>query len=183
MADKTKKPGEENILSKRELIVQKLSSESKTTTMKFTRESPREFVEYDYDEILPENIKQACAQHFKEKRNCDVLASEQGPSCTRLDQLPILNLIFIRFTTPASIKNNDSASESWTLPSPMKKAKSFENKAIEKKSFIPKSLSVIHMIKLGKLIRNKERNSAKVLIEKFNVENNEWSISKEVISR
>ena len=57
MADKTKKPGEENILSKKELIVQKLSSESKTTIMKFTRESPREFVEYDYDEILPENIK------------------------------------------------------------------------------------------------------------------------------
>ena len=112
MADKTKKPGEENILSKKELIVQKLSSESKTTTLKFTRESPREFVEYDYDEILPENIKQACTQHFKEKRNCDVLASEQGPSCTRLDRLPSLNLILIRFTTPTSINNNDSASES-----------------------------------------------------------------------
>ena len=121
MADKTKKPGEENILSKKELIVQKLSSESKTTIMKFTRESPREFVEYDYDEILPENIKQAWAQHFKEKRNCDVLASEQGPSCTRLDRLPSLNLILIRFTTPTSINNNDSASESWTLPPPMEK--------------------------------------------------------------
>ena len=126
-----------------------------------------------------ENIKQACIQHFKEKQNCDVLASEQGPSYTRWDQLPSLNLIFIRFTTPASIKNNDSASESWTLPSPMKKAKSFENKAIEKKSFIPKSLSVIDTMKLGKLIRNKERSSAKVLIEKLNMENNEWSISKE----
>ena len=128
-----------------------------------------------------ENIKQACIQHFKEKQNCDVLASEQGPSYTRWDQLPSLNLIFIRFTTPASIKNNDSASESWTLPSPMKKAKSFENKAIEKKSFIPKSLSVIDTMKLGKLIRNKERSSAKVLIEKLNMENNEWSISKETI--
>ena len=149
--------------------------------MKFTREGPREFVEYNYDEILLENIKQACTQHFKEKRNCDVLASEQGPSCTRLDQLPILNLIFIRFTTPASIKNNDSASESWTLPSPMKKAKTFENKAIEKKSFIPKRLSVIDKMKLEKLIRNKERSSAKVLIEKLNMENNEWSISKEAI--
>ena len=103
-----------------------------------------------------ENIKEACTQHFKEKRNCDVLPSEQGPSCTRLDQLPSLNLIFIRFTTPASIKNNDSASESWTLPLPMKKAKSFENRAIEKKSFIPKSLSVIDKMKLGKLIRNKK---------------------------
>ena len=124
--------------------------------MKFTREGPREFVEYNYDEILLENIKQACTQHFKEKRNCDVLASEQGPTCTRLDQLPSLNLIFIRFTTPASIINNDSASESWTVPPLMKKGKSFENKATEKKSFIPKSLSVIDMVKLGKLIRGKD---------------------------
>ena len=82
-------------------------------------EGPRKFVEYNYDEILLENIKQACTQHFKEKRNCDVLASEQGPTCTPLDQLPSLNLIFIRFTTPVSIKNNDSASESWTVPPPM----------------------------------------------------------------
>ena len=111
--------GGDNILSKKELIVQKLSPESKITTMKFTREGPREFAEYNYEKILLENIKQACTQHVKEKRNCDVLASEQGPSCTRLDQLPSLNLIFIRFTTPASIKNNESASESWTLPPPM----------------------------------------------------------------
>ena len=111
MAEKMK-PGKDNIFPKKELIVQKLSSEPKTTTMKFTREGPREFVEYNYDEILLENIKQACTQHFKEKRNCDVLASEQGPSCTRLDRLPSLNLILIRFTTPTSINNNDSASES-----------------------------------------------------------------------
>ena len=90
MADKKKKPGEENILSKKELIVQKLSSEPKPTTMKFTREGPREFVEHNYDEILLQNIKEACTQHFKEKRNCDALASKQGPSCTRLDQLPTI---------------------------------------------------------------------------------------------
>ena len=63
----------------------------------------------------------------------------------------------------------------------MKKTKTFENKAIEKKSFIPKRLSVIDKMKLEKLIRNKERSSAKVLIEKLNMENNEWSISKETI--
>ena len=98
-----------------------------------------------------------------------------------LDQLPSLNLILICFTTPASIKNSDSASESWALPPLMKEAKSFENKATEKKSFIPKSLSFIDMMKLGKLIRNKERSSSKVLIEKFNMANSERSISKEVI--
>ena len=63
----------------------------------------------------------------------------------------------------------------------MKKAKPFENKAIEKKSCIPKRLSVIDVMKLGKTIRNKGRGSAKVLIKKFNMEINEWSISKEVI--
>ena len=131
---------------KKELIVPKLSSEPKATTMQFTREGPRKFVKYNCDKILPS-----------------------------------FNLIFIRFTTPASIKNKNSASESWTLPPPMKKGKSFENKATEKKSFIPKSLSVINMVKLGKLVRNKERSSAKVLIEKLNMENNEWSISEEAI--
>ena len=40
MVKKKKKLGEENILSKKELIVQKLSSEPKPTTMKFTREDP-----------------------------------------------------------------------------------------------------------------------------------------------
>ena len=51
MAEKKKKLGEDNILSKKELIFQKLSSESKTTTTKFTREGPIEFVEYNFDEI------------------------------------------------------------------------------------------------------------------------------------
>ena len=45
----------------------------------------------------------------------------------------------------------------------------------------PSDESVIDMMKLGKLNRNKERSSAKVLIEKFNMENNESSVSKEMI--
>ena len=81
----------------------------------------------------------------------------------RLEQSPSLNLIFIRFTSPESIKNNDSASQTWTLyPLQWKKQKSFKNKAIEKKYFIPEVLSVINMMKLGKLIRNKER-----ILQKF----------------
>ena len=63
----------------------------------------------------------------------------------------------------------------------MKKEKSFENKTIEEKSFILKSSSIIDMIKLEKFIWSKERSSATVLIKKFNMENNEWWISKEVI--
>ena len=76
---------------------------------------------------------------------------------------------------------NQSNCGSWTLPPPMEKAKGFGNKAIEKKSFIPKSLSVVDMMKLGKLIQNKETSSVKSLIEKFNMKNSEWSISKDMI--
>ena len=76
---------------------------------------------------------------------------------------------------------NQSNCGSWTLPLSMEKAKGFGNKAIEKKSFIPKSLSVVDMMKLGKLIQNKETSSVKILIEKFNMKNNEWSISKDMI--
>ena len=54
-----------------------------------------------------------------------------------------------------------------------KKPKSFKSKIIEKISFNPKGLSMIDMMKLGKLIRNKERSSAEILIEKFNMENNQ----------
>ena len=54
--------------------------------------------------MLQEKIKEAYTQNFKEKRNCDVLASKQGASFTRLDQLPSLDLIFVRFITPTSIK-------------------------------------------------------------------------------
>ena len=42
------------------------------------------------------------------------------------------------------------------------KSKKFKNKAIEKKYFIPKGLSVIDMMKLGKLMRNKEKRSEKI---------------------
>ena len=76
---------------------------------------------------------------------------------------------------------NQSNCGSWTLPLSMEKAKGFGNKTIEKKSFIPKSLSVVDMMKLGKLIQNKETSSVKILIEKFNMKNNEWSISKDMI--
>ena len=61
--------GTDSILSKKELIVQNLSSEPKPTTKKFAREKPTEFVVYNYQVILLENIKKACSQCFNEKRN------------------------------------------------------------------------------------------------------------------
>ena len=87
-----------------ELLVQRLSSESKPTTMKYSREGPRDFVWFEYEEVTIDNIKKACQKHFNVHRNCDVLASKQGPSCPRIDQLPSLKIIHIRFTNDLSRK-------------------------------------------------------------------------------
>ena len=65
-----------------------------TTTMKYSRERPRDFVTFKY--------KEAYQKHFKENINCDVLASEQGPSCSRIDQHPSLKIIQISFPNDLS---------------------------------------------------------------------------------
>ena len=86
------------------LLVQRLSTEPKPTTMKYSQEGPRDFVPFEYEEVTIDNIKKACQKHFKEHRNCDVLASEQGPSCSRIDQLPSFKIIHIRFMNDLSRK-------------------------------------------------------------------------------
>ena len=55
-------------LSKSEMIVQKLSSELKVSAMNFTRDDPREFAKYIYDEISLENDKEQCTQFSKKVR-------------------------------------------------------------------------------------------------------------------
>ena len=46
-----------------------------------------------------DNIKHACIRHFApivgECMICDVLASEQGPSCASLDQIPDLKVMHV----------------------------------------------------------------------------------------
>ena len=86
------------------MLVQRLSTEPKPTTMKYSREGSRDFVPFEYEEVAIGNIKKSCQKHFKEHRNCDALASEQGPSCSRIDQLPSLKIINIRFTNDLSRK-------------------------------------------------------------------------------
>ena len=83
---------------------------------------------------------------------------------------------FFKGKTFAAFKNSDSVSESWTLPSLIKKNKRFWKQ---------NDWEIFHSQKfpccqLRKLIQSKERSSAKNLMQKFNMENNEWSTSKEI---
>ena len=66
-----------------------LSSEPKKTTMKYLKEGPRVFMPFQSNEIIIENIKEACKTFFHKHHPCDILASEMGPSCTRVNQVHI----------------------------------------------------------------------------------------------
>ena len=91
------------ILDKSELIAQRLSAESKGNSMKYAKQGPREFVSFEYSKVTLENIKRTCKVHYREHlTTCDIVASEQGRSCSRLDQIPSSQVIYVRFIMPES---------------------------------------------------------------------------------
>ena len=91
------------VLDKTELIAQRLSAEPKGKNMKYAKQGPREFVLFEYSEVTLENIKRVCKVHYRQNlTTCDILTSEQRPSCSRLDQIPSFNVIYVRFIMPES---------------------------------------------------------------------------------
>ena len=71
-----------------EIIVQRLASEA-DNKQTYKPIHPREFVEFEYEELSLGNLKKACAQHFNlPAATCDVLVSNKGPSCTHISQIP-----------------------------------------------------------------------------------------------
>ena len=184
--------GEALILQKKEIVVQLLSSEPKKTTMKYSKESPRVFVPYQYDEITLENIKEACKTFFHEHRPCDILASKMGPSCTRVDQIPHFKILYIRFIgfkipsddlSSISSRYVSKYSQSNYNPGPSKVPKyshsksasysAVSHKRVGAKSQIPKFLSISHILKLREL-QKKEKQAEGITIESFDVSKKEW---------
>ena len=56
---------------------------------KFELLDTRAFVPFgDYDELTIENIKEACEKYYQAPEgSCDILASDRGPYCTKLEQI------------------------------------------------------------------------------------------------
>ena len=141
--------------------------------MKYSREGPRDFVPFEYEEVTIDNIKKACQKHFKEHRYCDVLTSG-----SRIDQLPCLKIIHIRFTNDLSRKRPfpeicsfPKTSDILGIPSKHSKSFSVISKHVEKHSasVIPRSLSAVDMLRLGTLIRKENKNDVKVVVESFDI--------------
>ena len=87
------------ILEDEAITVQRLSADVSGKTQKYTRIGVKEFVPFEYEEVTISNIWRACLDHYCVSENmfCDILAGEQGPSCSTLKQIPSLNVIHVRF--------------------------------------------------------------------------------------
>ena len=84
------------ILYKSELIAQRLSAEPKENSMKYQKQGPHEFVLFEYSEVTMENTKCACKVHYLENlTTSNILVFEQGPSCSRFDQIPCFKVIYV----------------------------------------------------------------------------------------
>ena len=94
MSGRKKKSG---LSTPHEIIVQRLASEP-DNKQTFRPVQPREFVNFDYEDLSLVNLKKACAAHFNLPASTrDVLVSNKGPSCTNIGQIPHRNDKVLKF--------------------------------------------------------------------------------------
>ena len=72
-----------------DILVQRMSSTASGRLKKFEPLNTRDFVPFgEYDDLTIENIKEACKKYYQAPGgSCDILASDRGPSCTKLEQV------------------------------------------------------------------------------------------------
>ena len=143
---------------------------------------------FEYSKVTLENIKRGCKVHYGENlTTCDILISDQGPSCSRLNQIPSFKVIYVSSIMPEP--GNSILSEaleldpigsqpqykkirksffSCSLVSPVSTAKSIVS------SVVPKSLSSVDILEFGKIIKPIEKKILNVVVEEFDIESTEW---------
>ena len=151
--------------------------------MRYSKECPRLFVPYQYDEITTEIIKEACKTFFcNHHLLCDILASEW---VLLIPNPTLQNTVYSIYWFSIHLKQNiyvSTYSQSTYKPGPSKIPKyshphitsnsAASLKRVETKSQI-KCLSIFHMLRLGKP-QKKERQADGVTIESFDVSKKEW---------
>jgi len=170
--------------------------------LKYERLGPQEFVPYTFDDISLDNIKTACYRFFSDRLThadmvCDILASQNDPSCSKLSRLPNFKKIHVRFIKVSATERerpkifSDSTMSVFSKIKPSgqlhsrrqhststltplaykKKATSLSTARISQSSVNhPRSLSVATMLGLGTVI-------SKILEAPKSVEVSEFSIN------
>ena len=185
----------DTILSSKELTVQLLATEATGSSKKYLRLGPQEFVEFSEVEVTIATLKRACNSHFKDRiphgMTCEIVASERGPSCTKMTHLKNLNVVHVRFVKSDDdyddeeeqhdkhTQNNNagcsaSSSNVNSLPAVLRSvpvAKVFKSKRVA----IPKSIRVSSMIRLGKAITDFEQAVETIELSDFDIDKMLWS--------
>ena len=179
-----------NILERQESVVERLSSEVSGKAQKYTRAGPHKFLQYNEEELSTEGIKVPCEKHFSPSLERKGLSCER-PSCHSMKHIPDLKVIHVRFTKSLSTPDSRPIANDYELSSsrqqcfsdpvtPPRQNRQDPNKAQSTgspnaKHLIPKSLSILHMMKLGKLAKLNESVSVQVFYS-FDLENIAWSL-------
>ena len=85
-----------------DILVQRMSSAVSGRLRKYEPLDTKDFVSFeDYEELSVENIKEACEKFYNASPgSCDILASDSGTSCMKLEQIKGRKVYFIRFLPP-----------------------------------------------------------------------------------
>lgn len=101
------KSGSKNVLN--EIMVQRISSSASRRLKKYDPLDTRDFVPFSgFTELFISNIRKVCECFYNMPDNiCDVLASNLGSSCSRIEQIKGKKVYFIRFKEDASYEECD----------------------------------------------------------------------------
>lgn len=168
-----------------EMIVQRLSNIATGKSMKYERIGPQEFVTYPYDELSLENMKKASLNHFKSRLNdddmeADILASQNGPSCSKLSHLKNFKVIFVRFilSTKLAVPSSSLSVSSVSILQTLEKAKEKQSLPTPPLKPVstnyPKSISITKMMKLGTEISMTIKAPDKIDLIHFDVNEMKW---------
>lgn len=191
-----------NIIRSKEMIVQQLDSQPSGVAMKYRKVGPQVFVEYDYDEISLDNIKKACHKHFYNElptgMSCDIVASQNGPSCTKLSHITDFKKLFVRFVKDSTERSYGAfSSTSKSFSSAVYQRSPFEAISVNTTSRLPaksvalthktksttkhtapKSLSIASMLRLGKVIKTAQKPPTAIEMYEFDIHKMSWSTPK-----
>ena len=165
-----------------DILIQRMSSTASGRLKKYEPLDTRDFVPFsEYDELSIENIKEACEQFYKAPQgSCDILASDRGPSCTKIEQIKAKKVFFIRFLQPIeSCEVSDRTglnvgrqTRSTPAISPSKNQPCEGNVRITPTVY-PKSLSIRDLMRAGKLVNPPK--TVVLSLESFDVQKCSWS--------
>ena len=153
-------------------MVQRMTSSPSGRLKKFEPLDTRDFVPFNFEELTLDNIKMACQTYYKAPMgSCDVLASDRGPSCTRIEQLKGKKIYYIRFLefgqpSPAHSYHYGNAAHSSKVNLP-------QNESLQSAVVYPKSVPISVLLKAGQLNKTKQ-NLVSLKMEKFDVHKMKW---------